>query len=371
MAIVALLCALLFFSANTLKSYMQAAAVFFELDTQKVPLVLAPIARHPGEITDISIPVAGEGPLRAMVYAPTDIEHPPAIVLLHGVHYLGYTEPRLVAFASALTRCGFQVLTPDLPELQDYRITPNTITQMKASILYFSQKTGQPVSVMGLSFAGGLALMAAADPAVQPHVRAVLSVGGHDSFARVAAYYITGHAQGANGKMFAEAPHDYGPLVLAYNYLSDYVPAADVAAVGDVLKAHLYENASGEALLTARLTPRQAAEWRMLEGGDPAKEHALAEASNTKHAAQMEAVSPEGHLAALHTQVFLLHGAEDNVIPPTELSWLEHDVPADDLRGTLVTPMISHVSLGKMKPTLADYWRGLRFLARFLHTASA
>jgi dienelactone hydrolase len=181
-------------------------------------------------------------------------------VLLHGVHRLGYDEPRLVAFASALTRCGYQVLTPELYELRDYKITPTTVTDIRASVLYFSQKTNQRVSVLGLSFAGGLALMAVADPAVGGHVKAVLSVGGHDSFSRVAAYYVTGSAQGEDGKPFTLAPHDYGPLVLAYEHMGDYVPAADVPALTTLLKVHLYEATNQEKVLV----PKSGACWRIL-----------------------------------------------------------------------------------------------------------
>jgi pimeloyl-ACP methyl ester carboxylesterase len=124
-------------------------------------------------------------------------------------------------------------------------------------------------------------------------------------------------------------------------------------------------------MLTSKLTPRQAAEWKMLEGGDPAQEHALATASNAKHIAQMDAVSPAGHLSELHAPVYLLHGAADDVIPPTELSWLQRDIPAGLLRGSLESRIISHVSFGQSRPSLADYWRGLRFLAHFLQAASA
>lgn len=368
LAMIAIVCALLVFTWNPLRAYMQAAAVFFELDSNHLPLVLAPVAHHPAEVTNVVVP--GATPLRALLYSPTDVQHAPAIVLIPGVHRLGYDEPRLVNFASALARCGFQVLTPQLPELVDYRITPATVTEIRASILYFSQQSGEPVSVIGLSFSGGLALLAAADPTVQPHVKEVLSVGGHASFFRVAQYYLTGAATGADGHTYNEKPNDYGPLILAYEHMSDYVPAADVASISAVLRAHLYENGVAETALAARLRPKQQAEWKGIRDSTP-EEIAIAKVSVTKHQAEMNAVSPEGHVGDLHVPVYLLHGAGDTVIPPTELSWLEQDLPRGDVRGALVSPMISHVSFDKAKPSPADYWSGLRFLAHFLEKAEA
>jgi len=369
LAMIALLCALLFFFWTPLRADMQAAAIFFELEHGQLPVLLAPVAHHPADVTNVVVPVPGGASLRALLYAPKDVDHPPAIVLVPGVHRLGYDEPRLVNLASALVRCGFEVLTPQLPELVDYKITPASITQIRASVLYLSQKANAPVSVIGISFAGGLALEAVADPAVQPHVKQVLSIGGHASFFRVAQYYLTGTATGADGHVFNEKPNDYGPMVLAFEHMNDFVPAADAVPVSEVMRAHLYENPEAEAAMSARLNPRQQAEWKGIRDSTPA-EMASAKISVTRHQAEMNAVSPENHVSDLHVPVYLLHGAGDTVIPPTELSWLEQELPRGDVRAALVSPMISHVSLGQSRPSLADYWRGLRFFAHFLEGAA-
>jgi len=374
----AALCLWIFFSADPLRAYMQAAAIFFELDSNHLPVVLAPVAHHPVSANNIDIPVPGRPALRALIYAPTDVKSARAIVLLHGVHHLGYDEPRLVNFASALSRCGFQVLTPELPELRDYHISAASLTDIRASINWYAQRTGAPVTVIGLSFAGGLAILAAADPATTPHVKAILSVGGHSSFARVANYYVTGVAHGADGSaygagggLYTVAPNDYGSLVLAYEHLGDYVPAQDTAAILPVLRAHLYENGEAEKSLTAQLNLRQQSELRQIEQSSLPVETALAKASNAKYVTAMATISPEGNVADLHVPIFLLHGSADNVIPPTELSWLQKDLPAASVHGALVTPLLSHVSLKIAKPTFADDWHALSFLAHFLELAEA
>jgi pimeloyl-ACP methyl ester carboxylesterase len=364
-------CVWIFLSADPLRAYMQAAAIFFELNSNHVPLVLAPVAHHPADVSNVEIPVPGHRALRGAIYAPTDVKSARAIVLLHGVHHLGYDEPRLVNFASALARCGFQVLTPELSDLRDYHITPASLSDIRASIDWYAQRTGGPVTVIGLSFAGGLAILAASDPETAPHVEAILSVGGHASFARVADYYVTGVAHGTDGSNYTVPPHDYGSLVLAYDHLGDYIPAQDTGAVLPVLRAHLYENAEAEKSLTAQLNPRQQTEIHQIEQFNLPAEITLAKASNSRLASAMAAISPEGNVATLRAPVFLLHGSADDVIPPTELSWLKKDLPPGTVHGALVTPLLSHVSLQMEKPTFGDDWRALRFLAHFLEMASA
>ena len=368
---VGVLCVFLFFSGNSLRDYMQAAAIFFELNGNRVPLLLAPVAHHPATVSNVEIPVPGHATLRGAIYTSTDNPHPRAIVLLHGVHHLGYDEPRLVNFASALARCGFQVLTPNLPELAGYNISPASLTDIRTSIHFFAQRTGGPVTVIGLSFAGGLAILAAADPATTPDVKAVLSVGGHASFARVADYYITGVAHGAKGDAYTVPPHDYGSLVLAYDHLGDYIPAQDVSPVLPALRAHLYENSDGEKTLLATLNPRQQTELHQIEQFNLPAETAIAKTSNAKYASAMAAISPEQQVAQLHVPIYLLHGSGDTVIPPTELSWLQQDLPPGSVKAALVTPLLSHVSLDMAKPTFGDDWRALRFFAHFLQMAAA
>ena len=60
--------------------------------------------------------------------------------------------------------CGLRVLTPQLPGIKDYHVDRSSVQVIGESAKWFAQKTGGPVGVMGLSFSGGLALVAAADP---------------------------------------------------------------------------------------------------------------------------------------------------------------------------------------------------------------
>ena len=85
----------------------------------------------------------------------------------------------------------------------------------------------------------------------------------------------------------------------------------------------------------------------------------------TLHKEEMDAVSPHGHLAQLHTAVFLLHGAGDTVIPASETQWLAKDVPAAELKDSLISSALVHVDMGN-KVTWQQQWQLVDFMAQVL-----
>ena len=341
-------------------------AILDQLDGKPVPHLLQSIAAMPVTTRTLTIPSAA-GIVQVRLYTPTPSPNAPGLVLIPGIHYLGMDEPRLMAFARSMSACGLRVLTPELPDSRDYRIQPSDVQAIGDSVQWMQNTTGRPVGLMGLSFSGGLALMAAAKPPFSNEISFVFSVGAHDDLFRVATFYATEADPLPDGDVERAKPNNYGPWVLEYEHLEDFVPAADVVAIRPVLRARLYENSALEKQLRANLTEAQKAEYERLL--DPKQEDAALFASNKKHAAEMAAVSPAGHLAGLHVPVYLLHGREDTLIPFAEAEWLAEDLPHGTLKGMLISPLISHVTANTSKPSAWDQWRLIHLLAEVLEHA--
>src|SRR5258707_13182205 len=85
----------------------------------------------------------------------------------------------------------------------------------------------------------------------------------------------------------------------------------------------------------------------------------------TLHKEEMDGVSAHGHLAQLRTAVFLLHGAGDTIIPSSETLWLAKDVPAAQLKASLVSPALVHVDMGD-RVTWQQQWQLVDFMAQVL-----
>ncbi len=331
-----------------------------------MPRLLRPIAAMPVATKTLTIP-SSTGLVQARLYTPTPAPNAPGLVLIPGIHYLGMDEPRLAAFARSMASCGLRVLTPELPDSRDYRIQPSDVQAIGDSVQWLQNATGRPVGLMGLSFSGGLALMAAAEPPFSNEISFVFSVGAHDDLYRIATFYVTDADPLPDGDIERATPNNYGPWILEYEHLEDFLPQADVATIRPVLRARLYENSALEKKLLAKLTNAQKAEYARII--DTLHQDIALFTSNKKHAAEMAAVSPDGHLAGLHVPVYLLHGRGDTLIPFAEAEWLAQDLPHGTVKELLVSPLIAHVSTNTSKPGIWDEWQLLHLLAKVMERA--
>ena len=345
-------------------THVRAAGILLQVQAPQHPGALANLTSHPVKevLTEVPTP---SGPIRARLYIPGDGRDAPGIVLVHGVHHLGIEDPRLVAFARALSSSGLRVLTPELSSLADYRVDQSSIELIGYSACMLSASVGQKVGVLGLSFSGGLSLLAAADPRFRPYIRFVVSVGAHDDLERVSQFFLTNTIERPNGSIFRITAHEYGALILIYSHVGDFFPPAEVSAAHEALRLLLWEKVDESRKRAELLSPASRQKMELLYSHRVETLAGEIRESIARHRAEMAPVSPHGNLGALQVPVLLLHGTGDNIIPSSELLWLQRDVPPAALKSALISPAISHVALGG-EPTLADQLRLVHFMARIL-----
>lgn len=349
-----------------LKAHLEAIALLQIVSGKPVPALVGDIVAQPVRTEDLTIHL-DSGDIRSRIYTPVGKPNAPALVVFHGVHHLGIDEPRLVAFAQAMSNCGIRVLTPELPNIKDYRVDAASIATIGQTAHWFAAQTGGPVGVMGLSFSGGLALIAADNPKYHPDFKFVFAVGSQDSMARVVQYYRTGKDTRPSGPEEVLPAHEYGALVIEYQYVQDFVPQQDIEAIRPVLRAHLYEDKAAETAAAARLTPAQTAEAKELMDATSTRTKAQIAAATVTHVDALRDLSPETRLSRMTTPVYLLHGEADNIIPSAETLWMATQLPADSLQAVLVSRVISHIDMDHANPGLMEQWRLIHFFALVFH----
>src|SRR5204863_7331424 len=183
-------------------------------------------------------------------------------LLVSGLHPSGIDEPRLVRLARQLSASGVTVITPDIPELSGFEITPAITDSIEQSAAWLAGESGlapdHRVGLVGISFSGGLSIVAAGRPPLADRVAYVVSFGGHDDLPRVLRYLCTGSEPypqddvrltggGADNteavRPFVRPPHDYGVAVILLGTAERLVPPAQVAPLRRALHRYLFASA--------------------------------------------------------------------------------------------------------------------------------
>ncbi len=315
-----------------------------------------------GEVVeqDLSVP-SRSGPLRARLYRPAGRIRR-AAVLAHGVHFRGIDEERLVPFARELAKTGLAVLTPELPDLMRYRITARSTDQIEDAALWLARRTdlaaGGRIGLMGLSFAGGLAIVAASRPSLRERATFVFSFGGHGDLPRVLRFLCSSVEPGGA----ARRPHPYGVAVILLAVAERLVPAAQVeplrAAIAPFLRLEFDEaRRRASALPEPSRTLAQYVNTRDVRALGPILEPYLG-AFGTDAVLSPERSEPP------RAPVFLLHGTDDSVIPAVESRLLARHLAGRTAVHLVVTPLITHVEPNR-SPTLSEaadligFWQAL------------
>lgn len=191
-------------------------------------------ARHAHAVTVVPPHTVAtrNGDVPAQFYRP-DGRFTRSVLLIPGIHSMGIKEPRLTALAKDLAGSGVMVMTLALPDLQRYRLTVQSTDVIEDAVAWMAKQEDLApdgrVGVIGISFAGGMSIVAAGRPSIRDKVAYVLSFGGHADLPRVMRYLATGeevHVPGVEN----HPPHDYGVAVILYGLADQGIVPADQVA---------------------------------------------------------------------------------------------------------------------------------------------
>jgi dienelactone hydrolase len=327
------------------------------------------------------VPVRG-GMVPAQFYRP-DGRTSRTVLLIPGIHSMGINEPRLTALARDLAGSGVLVMTLALPDLQRYQLTTQSTDVIEDAVGWMTSRADLApdgrIGLIGISFAGGMSLVAAGRPSIRDNLSYVVSFGGHADLPRVLHYLATGEQTQLPG-IRAVPPHDYGVAVILYQFADQgIVPAEQVAPLRKGIETFLYAsqltlvdmnqaNATFEqAREYAKTLPEPARTYMTYVNDRNVKKLGPALLPYLKATGvDSPTLSADRSPSVPAAPVFLLHGSEDSVIPTAESVLL-----ADYLRSRgvevhlLISELITHAEVDR-GAAAADTWRLIAFWANVL-----
>ncbi|HEY7186705.1 MAG TPA: hypothetical protein VH436_09160, partial [Vicinamibacterales bacterium] len=305
------------------------------------------------------------------------------VLVVSGLHPAGIDEPRLMALSRELAKSKITVVTPDIPELSRLEITPALTERIEHAALWLATNpelapTGR-IGLMGISFSGGLAVVAAGRPTLRDRLLYVFAFGGHDDLPRVLTYLCTGIEGGPDVVAWKgvdastlQAAHAYGVAVVLLNVAEHLVPSEQVASLRDGVRRFLF--ASYLDGVDRSAAQHEFAALRTLAAHLPEPSQMLLDFVNNRDVAhlgplllpyvarQVEAASLSPSRSPAPTSpVFLLHGRHDTVIPAAESVYLAQRLRTQRVPvQLLLTDLISHAEADQ-PARVGDIWNLARF----------
>lgn len=276
------------------------------------------------------------------------------IVALHGLTVHGGRDRRLEFFARCLARSGATCIVPTLPGLAACSLEPDDIDVLRRLVEAHTAAAGAGMGIIGFSYGGSYALVAASLEEIATRVRFVLTFGAYHSLDTLSDWYLARDD-------VAPATEDewdnliYLHLVLAYQ-LREKLPQCGALKpqVRSLLERYCSQASAQEkrAFYETYLKPLE-----VVRAAAPLRDPAV-------HAA----LSPAGKLEGLACPVGLIHDPTDSIVPPEHAALLlaelekagreacpggtgRHGAGRDGLEARhrcLVTPLLSHVDLASV-----------------------
>ena len=337
---------------------------------------------------DIAVPTRN-GNIPGRFYRPAR-QTRRTILLMPGVHRDGINESRLVGLAEDLAATGFGVMTVAAPDLQHFKVTPQVTDVIEDAVKWTSDqpqfRTDGKIGVLGISFAGGLSIVAAGRDSIKDRVAFVMSFGGHGDLARAMHYLATGEVLGDLEKakhssavagadhVSVHPPHDYGLAVTLLNLADRLVPADQVEPLSKGIDGFLL--ASSLAVTDPPKAIPIFAEMKKYQETLPEPSRTYMQYVNDRAVGKLgpimlpviDALANHPAMQSLSAEraapptapIFLLHGVDDNVIPSVETVLLAEHLKGKARVEGLLSGLITHAEVNRTA-TSTEVWRLAKF----------
>lgn len=260
-----------------------------------------------------------------------------ALVLVPGFTQEGKNDLRLVELARSLARARFLVMVPEVPGSRELRVRLEDSRTIAEALRYLQRSRPEAarrgVGVVAISYAVGLAVLAALKLPEAARPDFLVGVGGYYDTTAVVTYATTGRYRlpGSERWRRGEPLEAAKWIFLATNasVLQDDSDRRRLQGLGERCFAQCDPDIEA---LRRELGPQGRALLHLVTNRDPARVPALIAAQPESARRQMARLSlANKDLAPLAGRLILVHGRADPLIPYSESMALARAVPRSEL----------------------------------------
>jgi pimeloyl-ACP methyl ester carboxylesterase len=243
-------------------------------------------------------------------------------IFVPGMVEEGKDDARVAPFAALLARAGFTVVVPDLPSFRTLRVHPDNVAELAAALdaVTASRELAPDgrAGLFGVSYAGGIAMLVALDPARAGRVPFVATAGAYADLDTALRFLATGRTF-LDRRLRMVKPDPYGQLVFLRTYEEFLTDARDRLLLEAMVDRRVRDAAARLDDLAAGLGPEGRLLYDLFEVAGAEEVPELIERLPAGLRGRMAALSPARRdFGALSARLYLAHDLNDGTFPASE-----------------------------------------------------
>ena len=255
------------------------------------------------------------------------------IILFHGASPYGEEHPSMINLALALANCGIKIYIPRIPQLMKLEINKKSAELIAHFYSFIKFKNpSKNIVPAGISFGGGLLMKAMFhDNLKEIMPKSILTYGTYYSLETSINFLISGKIIHNGVEEFVK-PNDWGLIVLFHNYLSAINVGFNTLQMQKVLNLRVNNKVTESEIERQSLPDLQNQILEDIFNSNQTEEiKRMTDLMIKEYKLEMEDISPSKICNKIDYKVFLMHGANDSMVPYTESIKLHENIKNSSL----------------------------------------
>jgi esterase/lipase len=256
-------------------------------------------------------------------------------ILFPGASPFAEDHPGMIGLATTIMNLGYNVFIPRIPPLKALIIKSENVewfARAYEQIIHRDDVDQTNVAIIGISFGGSLLLKATLDERIKSNPpRSVLIYGSYFDLESGLNFLLTGEIE-HEGEVQHIIPNDWGLTVMFHNFLKTVDAGFDTTHVEAVIAARVAEKLDVMERLKANLNKDDLVFIEaILSGKCNPQITKVAMAIMNIQKESLRKISPSSFCEEIAMKIFIMHGANDSMVPYTESVKLGTSLPNNKL----------------------------------------
>ena len=242
------------------------------------------------------------------------------LIIFPGASPTAEEHPGLLFLSSVLANIGFNIYIPRMPLLKKLNISEDNVNWFAhgySELIKRDDIQGTRISCMGVSFGGAILLKASLNKlmlASPPH--SILTYGTYYDVRKSMDFLIHGTIN-IKGKDIAIQPHEWGLVVFMHNFLHTVDVGFDTTNLEKILALRIQDMNVDKDLENLSAYDRKIID-DILNSKISNEVNKIIDVIFKERIDLLDDISPKNWCEQVKSKVYVMHGANDNMVPYTQ-----------------------------------------------------